>query len=204
MTKKLSRQQAYNIIDKLPYELQQMIYKYPRKYFEEQVLPKLKRPLIYECIDKIYAHGATVYCPSYHKRERSASAQYLNTCRLWWIDGYEKYKNTNLSIMYRQWAIDSIWQFENRYIHPYLGDIMVDKLEYNRLIIYSNLKSKSEIRYLYRFNELNTYNGTASSELEGYDNDYNYYIFELNLQKIYNNICYCYCFDNSPFVNLTS
>lgn len=202
MAKTLSRQQAYDIIDELPYELQCMIYKYLRKYFREQVLSKIRRPIIYECIDKIYADFATVYCPSYAKRERHVSMQYLN--RMWWSNRYEKNKNTNLSIMYKQWAIDSIWQFEKRYTSPYLGDIMVDNNDYKQLTTHSSLKSKSEIRYLYRFNELNTYDGThISNGIKLGDNDIKYSIFESNLKKIYNFICHHYLFDDSPSYNLS-
>lgn len=196
----------------LPLELQELIYQKHteeyearRQYFREHVLSHIQRPVIYHCIDDIYNCSmiAMIAMPAFTNYSNYFSIFKVNSAKgHYTIDSHQHYLHAD---MFKQWAIDSIWQFEKKYKNPHLGRIVISPKHLKQFakIIGSTYYNPRDLKYIYRFNAEYKY---LSDEWSLYNNgrapyiniDYYYSI----INAIYKNICKPYLLKNVPHVEL--
>lgn len=152
---KSSARFIYNYIDNLPIELQTIIYNHHRDYFKYMVLTKIRRPLIYGIIDRIYTYKQGLYSniKKSFRNESDLRAYCKSLC--------ENEKRTlvrhnsyELKLVYEGWAIKSIFICERKYCNPRLGKVVIPcNISYDTKIHGTEVyRYQSDMRYIYQFN----------------------------------------------------
>lgn len=183
-------------VNNLPLELQNIIYKYHRIYIYKHVLSQVKRPAIYEIIDLLYADTpSNVVWPMVYNHNDTMISYHINSSKRRMINR----KESMLESMYKQWAIDCIWDFKSnkKIVQPYLGKVVINKYIVDMFGQF-NRGNAIDWQYIYRFNLDKTIFNTHNV------GEHDIWQFAANLKKIHRGVCDPYLTRNSPYIIIHS